>query len=471
MSGLRLSRIVLEAKRARKPALWTLALLVLGLASTAYIAANLRMSPPWKNDYWARVALEDAKGVVAGGKQQVRVSGLTVGAIEDIEIIGGRPVATIKIASDAGPIYRDARLRLRPKTPLEDLFLDIEDRGHRSAGKIGWEEMGVVGLAFGSPPAGDPILAQDRTVTPVSIGRIFNVFDADTRERLETATDELGRGLGDDGYQLRATLTELAPFLRAAQRISRESAIRRVQTQRLVHNFRLMTEELARRDRALTTLVRGGDSTFTELADREAALADVITDLAPTMRRLKSTFTTVRVTADELDPALDELQPVARALPAGMEALRQFSVDADPALESIREPLPELEELVSELEPTSQGLDRAFTRLRPSTPRLDRITALVVPCEPAVSKFFHNTLSLLKISDARGIVARGQTIDGNDSDTYAEKSCAPGKPRKGKGGPSDLAQLKDDLSDSDLKRLRDLLNDLRLPPPDPPKVP
>lgn len=432
---LKSGRMAREVKRARGPAVWLAAAIIMAIASITVMAANLRLTAPWKHGYYARVALDDAKGVVSGGKQQVRLSGLNVGAIEDVQLLHGRPVATIKIEGEDGPLYRDARLRLRPKTPLDDLVLDIEDRGHPSAGKVGWQQLGFFGAFSGGPPKGDPILSSQRTTTPVDIGRVLNVFDVDTRSRLKTSIDELGKGLPDHGYQLRATLAQLAPFLSAAQRLSHETAVRRTQTRRLVHNFRLTTEELARRDVKLTQVVRGGAATLTEVADRDASVSDLLTQLPPTMRQLQSTFATVRGTADELDPAFDALQPTARALPAGLAGLRDFSVEARPALHALRAPLPQLTTLVRSLKPTSRGLQTSFTRLRPVTPDVDRITALIVPCEVALSKFFNNTISLGKFSDGRGSIFRGQTIDGNAKNQRALQSCAPGTPDGGKGNP------------------------------------
>jgi hypothetical protein len=85
---------------------------------------------------------------------------------------------------------------------------------------------------------------------------------------------------------------------------------------------------------------------------------------------------------------------------------------------------------VHQLRPTASGLDAAFAALSDTPPQLDRITKAVVPCEYAVQKFFNNTLSLMKFSDGRGLIPRGQTVDGMSGNQRAGKSCAPGGPRK-----------------------------------------
>jgi virulence factor Mce-like protein len=406
-------RLALEIRRSRGGLAALVALFAITVGAIVVIANGLRLNMPWDSTYTARVAVDDAKGVVPG-KQQVRISGFPVGKISGAELIGGRPVLTITLQGSYAPLYRDARLRLRPKTPLDDLYLNIEARGHPTAGRL----------------TADQILPAERTQVPVDIGRILNAFQADTRVRMKQAIDELGRGLGDRGQQFRATLVGLAPFLDAARRLSAEMAVRREQTRRLVRNFRLMTEELGSRDAQLRQLIGGGAQTFTELARASSPLSQTIAEFPPTLSQLLPAFSALRATADQLDPAFEKLQGSARALPAGLAALRDFSVEATPALAALRRPLPDLTRLMGALHPTASGLNRDFSLLTPQAPRLDRITAMVVPCELAIQKFFTNTLSLMKFSDARGLIVRGQTVNGLDLNQRAGRSCAPGGPRK-----------------------------------------
>jgi virulence factor Mce-like protein len=414
-------RVMLEIRRARNPFVVLVGMAVIALASLSYLVGNLRSAMPWEDPYRVRFAVDDAKGVIAG-KQEVRISGVPVGGITRVDLVGGRPVIEVTIDREHAPLYRDARVRVRPKTPLQDLFVDVERRGHVSAGKL---EDGQT-------------LQAERTRTPVDIGRVANIFDADTRPRVKEAIDELGRGLGDHGHQLRATLVELAPFLRAAQRITRELAVRRGHTRRLIHNFRLMTEELGRRDGELAKLVSGGASSLTELGRQDASLRATLAQLPPTLRQLQSSFAAVRGAADELDPALDALGPSAEALPSGLAGLRRLTLDAHPAVTALRRPVRRLAPFVRQLEPTAIDLDRAFARLLPQAPRLDRITAKVVPCELALQKFFHNTISVTKFHTGRMAFPRGHLLGGagllggqiNDPAQQASPSCAPGGPRK-----------------------------------------
>lgn len=412
-------RLRLEIRRAAKPFAVTLVFVAGALAASSVILGNIGIPAPWSDTYKTQVAIDDAAGVVAG-KQGVRLAGLEVGRITELELRDGRAVATIELSDDGGPIYRDARLRLRPETPVDDIYLDIEDRGTSAAGALGE----------------DDVLPAERTRTAVDIGRVVNVFNADTRTRVEQAIDGYGRGLGDHGDEFRNALAQLAPFLEAAKTLTSQTARRREQTRRLIHNFRLMTEELALRERDLRRLVSGGAGAFGALGREQDGVQQTLAELPPTMRQLQTTFTTLRAAADELEPAFDALQPVASSLPDGLDGLREFAVAAAPAFAALRRPLPSLRTLAGDLRPTADSLRAAFAELAPVPGRFDRVTKLVEPCEPALAKFFHNTNSLGKFADENSVILRGQSVVGfntaggvaDDPNQTAAPSCAPGGP-------------------------------------------
>src|SRR4051794_12533945 len=228
--GLSRERLRLELRRSRRPFVVWLALVVLGLVGIGGLLSRLQVAWPWKSQSHVQVAVDGAKGVVPGNTE-VRIAGVVVGKVEGVQLEHNTPMLNVRIQGRYKPLYRDARLRLRPKTPLEDVYLNVEERGTPGGGKV--------------PDNG--VLAAERTDTPVYIGRVLDVFNADRRVREKQAIDNMGRGLGDHGAQFRAALIELAPFLDAARRLSRENAVRAAQTRRLVHNFRLMSEELALR--------------------------------------------------------------------------------------------------------------------------------------------------------------------------------------------------------------------------------
>lgn len=390
-------RMRLELQRSVRPVVLLLLLALCGGVAGWVIFKNQLFYRPWNSHIEARAQVADAKGLVPG-KQEVRIAGVRVGIVRKVEPVGDGAVVTFALQERYGPIYRNARIRIRPVTPLQDLYLALE-RGDPSAGRL--EEGATI-----------PV---EQTTTPVDISRVLQTFDADTRERLATLLDELGRGLPDQGAELRATFAEVAPFLRSAQGVAEALSERRRNLRSLVSNFTDLTDALALNDRLLTLLVRNGNGTLAELARRDAPLAETIRGIPPTLTSLRTSFTSLTRAEGELDPALDELGPVARRLPGGLAGLRAFADDARPALRDLRPAVRDLRPLAAQLAPTSRSLVPALRRLNRQAPSYDKLTGQLVPCYDRINRFFGDTLSVTKFGDSFQAYPRGDLTFGYDS--------------------------------------------------------
>jgi ABC-type transporter Mla subunit MlaD len=317
-----------------------------------------------------------------------------VGTVTGSELVRGRPVLTLSLQSQYAPVYRDASIRIRPVTPLEDMYVDITSRGHRSAGAV-------------TPNA---ILPGTQTASPVAISSVLDAFGADTRARLATLLDQLGAGLSDRGANLRASFQAIAPFLVVASNLSSALAQRHVELASLVHNFAGLSGELALRDTQLSGLVRNANSTLAVLAQRSAPFTATIRQLPGTLASMSSAFTALRTAEGALDPALRSLGPVASTLPGGLDALSRFSQHATPALVALRPAVLQLRPLAQVLEPTSQALTGAFTQLQPEAPQLDRMTALAAhpACLTYVGQFLNRVISLTKFGFGKNNIAKAR---------------------------------------------------------------
>lgn len=411
--GLNRARLGLELRRALLPFLALAALAVVGAIAAASIVRSIGAQTPFGDYYKVRVVIDDAKGVVTPGQQDVRIAGVSVGEIAAADLSHGRAVLTLSIESQYGPLYRDARVRLRPQTPLQDMYLNIEERGSREAGEI--------------PEGGT--LSAERATAPVDISRVLNVFDRPTRGRFEAMIDGFGRGLADRGDDLRATFAEITPFLLAAQRMSREVAVRRDATRRLVHSLRVMMDELARRETQVARLVSTGSTTFAELERADDPLDRLLVELPPTIAQLRDTSRTLDGAFGELDPALVALLPTADALDPALVALTALAQAGEPAFRSLRRVTRELLPLAKRTRPLARELERAFRRLGPAAPRLDRTTEAIVPCELALQKFFQSTPSVFKFRDLNASYPRGEAVAVSNAALRASRSCAKGSPR------------------------------------------
>ena len=112
-------------------------LLVVGLLSTYVIVQNQRLRIPFVEEtpFQLKAELQTAQAVAPGQGQTVRVAGVRVGDISDVEYDDGVAVVTMDIDRKYLPVYRDASVLLRPKTGLKDMFLEL-DPGTQDAGEF-----------------------------------------------------------------------------------------------------------------------------------------------------------------------------------------------------------------------------------------------------------------------------------------------------------------------------------------------
>jgi virulence factor Mce-like protein len=404
-------RLGLETRRARRPFLLWLALLAGALVSFTLLLTKLHVPAPWTSQYRFTVAVRDATAVQKSN--EVRIAGVPVGKVTGVRIKDGVPAIAVSIDPKYAPLYRDARVQVRPSTPLQNMYLDIVSRGSSSAGRV----------------SDGRELAASQSESSVQVGQVIDIFDAGVRPRVAAAINTLGAGLGDHGAQLRSALVELAPFLKAARRLNRELAVRRSETRRLIHNFELLSAQLADRTGQVRGLVRTGAITMQRIASVGRPLGELIDRLPPTLRVLPRAFAAVRAAADQLDPAAVSLLPVAHALAPALASLERLSPVATTALAALDRPLPSLTALLRSATPLAGDLDRSFTQLTPQAPQLDRVTSTLVPCELAVQKFFQWTLSVSKLSGLQGDMQRGVgLLSTNTATGLIPGSTEPGTP-------------------------------------------
>lgn len=410
------ARLQLEVKRAARPTLVVLAGLAVGLACGLYIAIHVSRTL-LSSTFQVRFAVSDVSGVVAG-LDEVRFKGIPAGSITGVELVGGHPVLTAQLQTKYGPIYRDAHAQLRPNTALNDMYLDIVDRGSPAAGRA---------------VTADP-LPSNQTTSAVNIDDVLNVFRADQRVQLRTLLDSLGNGLRDRGAALRTAFVELVPLLYTAGNISDQLSSRGPLVRQLVHNTALLTTELGRRQQQLRVLLDAGSAVLSTLQSSSPNLAATLHELPPTLSALQSSFASVRAVLPDLNTAVRTLYPVAGQLPGALVALRRLSATANPAVQALQAPVGQLVPLAQQLVPLSGNLVTAIDALSPQVGTINHTTQDLVSCKQGVQGFFQWDASMSKFGDVRGPVPRGNLVLGGASNgivnspwEYAPQACTPGR--------------------------------------------
>lgn len=311
------------------------ALLVVGILVAYVIVQEQRLRIPVLEErpFELKAEFETAQAVVPGQGQTVRVAGVKVGDVEDVELEDGKAVVTFGLDRDYLPVYKDATMLLRPTTGLKDMFFSL-DPGTRTAGEI--EEGGTIALA--------------NTAPDVNLDEILDALDSDTQAYLRLLLTGAGKGLDGRGDDLGKVLGSLGPINRDFKKLNSEVAKRKENLRRLITNFNRLTGAVAKADSDLTRLISSSATSLGAIAEQDPSVRRAVALLPSTLEQSKETLQNVAVMAAELGPAVDELRPFARNLDEVNASTKKLANEITgpvknqirPFVRSAREPIPNL---------------------------------------------------------------------------------------------------------------------------------
>lgn len=377
-----------------------LALVTVASIVGGYILAHQRVRWPWKDVYTIRAEFDSAQSVTPGQGQQVLVSGVPVGEVKRVRLRDGLAVVDLEIRrDDLDAVHADARLLLRPRTPLNDMAVAL-DPGTRAA----------PALRSGA------VLPVSRTRSNVDPDEVLAALDSDTRRYVTVLISSMGRGLRDGGgARLRRILRATGPTLRDVAAVNGELSARHRLIRALVAHLHDLSRAVARRDRDLGPLVAQADATFAAIAGEDRALAASLRELPPTLRSVRGALAASRPLARELRPALSALRPSVRRLGPTLDAL-------EPLFARGRASLARVSRFAEVGRPLARDARAAIVDLEAQTPDLTRAFRVLQyaanelafnPEGPEegflfwLAWFAHNADSSLSTGDAHGAVWHG----------------------------------------------------------------
>lgn len=333
-----------------------LMLLAAGVATYILAQQNFRFPLVEEGPHRVQAVLESARAVAPGQGQSVRVAGVKIGDIGDVELEDGRAVVELEIEQRfKGLLRHDSTALLRPKTGLKDMFVEL-DPGH------------------GAPMAEGERIEIAQTAPDVDLDEVLAVLDEDGRDYLKLLISGGGKGVAGRGVDLREALKRLGPTVRDSARLTRASARRKRELRSLVRHYGLLARELGRSDREIVRLVRGSNAVFGAIAPEEQALSRSVAQLPGTLRSAATTLLAVGALGRRLRPALAALRPSIRKLGPTGEALLPLAREATPILRDRIRPLARIGR--TELEDLGVGarrIARAAPDLRRALVPLNRL--------------------------------------------------------------------------------------------------
>jgi phospholipid/cholesterol/gamma-HCH transport system substrate-binding protein len=346
-------------------ALFLIAIVAIGVAS--YILSQVRFNPPgWvpvigSDFYKLKVELETAQAVVPGQGQTINIAGVKVGDVDTVRLKNGRAVVSVNMDKKYAPVYRNASVLLRPKTGLKDMYLAL-DPGTKAAGAL---------------PSGGTVTAAN-TLPDVNPDEVLAALDADTRTYLQILLSAGGEAFTDApgvdqtaSASLRETFKRFEPTNKYIADITGLLAQRRQHIRRVVHNFRLITEQLAGTDGTLGRFVESANANFQAFANQDASLRAALGLLPGTLTTTRDTLRKADGLAKKLGPTSQALRPTARALGPALRDVRPFLRDTTPVIRDQLRPFTKI------ARPTVRDLRPAARDLAEASPRLVRVFKVV----------------------------------------------------------------------------------------------
>jgi phospholipid/cholesterol/gamma-HCH transport system substrate-binding protein len=323
-------------------------LVAVGLATTGYILANERFRFPYLEEkpFKLEVELADAQAVIAGQGQTVRVAGVRVGDIGQVELEDGKAVVELELDHEyEGLIRNDATALLRSKTGLKDMFLEVD------------------------PGNGDPLREGDRiplanTAPDVDPDEFLSALDTDTRDYLKLLISGAGKGLDGHGIDLREVFKRFEPLHRDLARVTEAVARRRENLKRLVNRYGLLVEELGGKDRELTRLVQQANVVFRAFAAEDENVSAFVAKLPGALDETKTALAKADTLGDELGPTLDALRPAFRELDNANRAVIPLAEKGTPIVRDEVRPFARI------AQPYTRDFGRAAGRLAEAGPDL-----------------------------------------------------------------------------------------------------
>lgn len=368
-----------------------LALVVAGLLVAGVILAKQRVHWPWQDELVLKADFRSVPAISPGNGQEVRIAGVTVGRITAADVTDdGR--ARLTLSLDPGhPVYQDAHLVLRPKTPLNDMYVEMS-QGTRAAGEL----------------ADGAVIPVEQTSNPVQVDEVLAHLDESTRAALTSLLGESDVALAHAATDLPAGLDAADATLDTLQPVVRALATRKESIASLVTALRQIAAAAGDDDARLQNLVRSLATTVSTLADHDDDVRAALAALPGATDELRKATSAVTGLSAQLDPTLASLRAASGELPDALAAVGDVARQAEDTAVRARPVVGELRPVVADLRPFVRALQPSLSDVVPVAARLDRGTQVLVSRLTDLQAFVYNTASIVSLQDANGGILRGQ---------------------------------------------------------------
>jgi len=309
------------------------AILLLIAAATAFVVVALGAGDGG-GSYKVRAIFDNAGFVIPG--EDVKVAGVTVGAIDAIDVTDDLKAAVVLDITEKG--YQDFRedggCIVRPQSLIGERFVECELTQARSPGT---DPPPPLRKIEDGPGEGQYMLPLERNGKAVDLDLINNIMREPVRQRLSIILNDLGIGVAGRGEDLNDVIRRANPALKEVDEVLKILAEQNDVLADLAVNSDTVLAPLARERRHVSSALDNAGEVAQATVERGADLEADIERLPPFLRELKPTMVRLGALSDEMTPVLTDLGEVAPDINRLVLELGPFSRAGIPALESLGE--------------------------------------------------------------------------------------------------------------------------------------
>jgi phospholipid/cholesterol/gamma-HCH transport system substrate-binding protein len=375
-----------------------LVLLVLSVVVAGYILNHERLQFPFiqASPYTLNAEFSTGQALTPGQGQEVTISGVQIGQVGNVTLKNGVADVALQIQPQYQHlIHTDATALTRPRTGLQDMFIEI-DPGSKSA------------------PVAKPgyTIPVSNTNPEVNVDEILSSLDGDTRSYLDLLVNGAGQGLaGKGGDELAQVLERFEPTHRDLARVNGAIAVRGRDLQQLVNSLQRLNTSLSTQQHQIVSLVDASNTVFGDFASQDGNISRAIADLPGTLQQTTQTLAKVQSFATLLGPTARNLLPAAKSLPAANAALSALAKPSAPIVQhQIRPFVVAARPLVRNLRPAAINLAKATPNLTKTFTVINHL-ANMLGYNPGNTEhgylwwlawLDHNVRTLFSVQDANG---------------------------------------------------------------------
>lgn len=385
-------RIRTEPRLGRHTAVVT-SLAVLAAVAGGVILSNERISWPWNSSRTVYATLASSPGISPGHGQEVRIAGVPVGTVTAVSVTG-RGQARLTLSIDPHyQVYRNATLVLRPKSQLNEMYVEMNPGGPPSA----------------RLPSGGtlPVTAAQ---SPVELDQVLDHLDSNAREALTELLEQSDIALADAPHDLTNGLAASDVVAQHLQPVVGALATRRAKLQELVTALSVISKSIGGNDERLTSLINSLDQTLAALGGHKGDLEASLAQLPGVTSQLSNATSAVQSLGTQLNPTLDNLKSASGSLPTALSKLRGTVDQAGTVISAGTPVVKGAVPVVHDLRPLAGDVNAALPDVGSVTSDLKPDTAYLVPTLTDLGAFIINTRSVTDLRDGNGGILRGFVV-------------------------------------------------------------